>query len=100
MKNLKVYYNDTQHYDKRMPNACFGNGDRTAYILTTDSIEALNKKFDINLWGEYDATLNIFANGKVNLMKMKYSYKDEEFIEQEIKVLTQEEFDQIQLIEV
>ena len=94
-----MYYENQQTYlEKRMPLACFKHGDRKAYILTTDSISKLNKKFKINLWSEYDVTLNIFADGYANLMKMKYSYADEEFVETEVLELTPEMLKDIQLV--
>ena len=97
---MKVEYIDKQTYiEDRMPRACFGHGDRTAYVLSTDSKALLNKKFHINLWGEYDATLNIYADGYANLMKMGYSYRDEEFQEVEILKLTPDMMKKINLEE-
>ena len=97
---MKVKYIDKQTYiEKRMPRACFGHGDRTAYVLSTDSKSLLNKKFHINLWSEYDSTLNVYADGYVNLMKMGYNYRDEEFQEVEILKLTPDMMQKINLEE-
>ena len=99
-KQTIVEYDAKMVYqESRMPNACFGHGDRTAYILSTDGIEKLNKKFKVNLWSEYDATLNVFTDGTVNLMKMHYNSYDEEFQEEELYVLTDAEFAELKLQE-
>lgn len=95
-----IYYNNIQQYsENRMPNACFGHGDRTCYTLTDRSVEKLNKYFGINLWSDYDATYNEFDDGTVILMKMYYNWRDEEFQEEEIKILTKNEVDEIDLRE-
>lgn len=95
-----IFYNDVQQYsENRMPRACFGHGDRTAYTLTDRSIERLNNYFNINLWSEEGATYNEFADGSVILMKMYYNYRDEEFQEEEVKVLTKDEIAEIGLSE-
>ena len=96
-----TYDNYFDYLKSRMPNACkvkgISHGDRTAYILSSDSKDLLSDLYKVNLYNEYDTTLNVYEDGYVNLMKMRYDYYDEEWKEDEVKVLSQKEFDNIEL---
>lgn len=97
---MKLTYEQFFEYkEERIPNACFGKGDRKSYTLTTKSEDKVSEKFGINAYSEYGTTLNIFANGYANIMKMKYNHYDEEFVEYEIYSLSQEELKNIKLVE-
>ena len=96
---MYVTYKDVEYYRARIwPNACFGNGDRTAYVLTNKSVAELVTKFNANLYGG-QATLNVFANGKVTLTKTYYDERKEEWKEEEVRTLTEAEYEGIELVE-
>lgn len=86
------------YLESRMPRACFGHGDRECYVLSSESIEMLNDKYNINLWSEYDVTINFFKDGTVNLMKMHYNNYEEEFQEEEIYVFSETEKNNIKIV--
>ena len=97
---MVITYEDKQTFrESKWEAVCLGHGDRTMYVLTTDSIKKLSDKFNINLWCENDSTLNVFADGHINLMTTEYNNWREEYVEYEQKDLTQDEFNELQLRE-
>lgn len=89
---MTITYKLKQAYGaERSPAVCLGHGDRTAYVLTDDAIEALRTTLGVSLSGDYDVTLNLFADGYANLMRLGYSNVREEFFEKEVHRFAEEE---------
>ena len=87
-----IFYKNKKFYEEAItPMVCFEHGDRTMYELTDSSAEILMKIFDVNLYAEYGATYNTFADGTIALMTMEYNSLAEEYEEEFVKFLTPQE---------
>lgn len=87
-----IFYKNKKYYEEDVtPMVCFEHGDRTVYELTDASAETLMKLFDVNLYAEYGATYNTFADSTLALMTMEYNNLAEEYEEEFVKFLTPQE---------
>lgn len=98
---MKIAYQEYFEYEgDKCPNICFGYGNREAYTLTYEGIVALSKLLNMDICDlcSESTTLNIFSNGRINIMLMDYNSKEEEYQEKEILTLTKEEFENLNLV--